>query len=142
MAMTKTEKAAMRALEERIALVRAVAAMDEVIPPSMTHDEIKEALAPGGMKYGQRQNVARGWFAHSYGTGSVSYGCSDGYSHSSSGDVTTTQQPGCMYRTEAEAWRVVRRTKALEIAGMMAKIEEKLSASEAPHPIDATAITS
>lgn len=130
--MTKAEKAAMRALEERIALVRAVAALDEQPPSPMTREEIEANLVAGGKKYGfSDHKVARGWFANSYGTGSVTYGCSDGHYHSRNGDVADSQHMGRMYRSAADAWRVIRREKAMEIAKIMADIEAMIADAEA-----------
>lgn len=130
MAMTKAEKAHLEELERQIALAKAVAHYDDTPPKPMTMDEIQANLVKGGKKWGDFQRVARGWFCNSHSI-SVSYGCSTGHQHSTTGDVTTSQYGGRMFRTEADAWRMIRHEKLREIAQTLAKIEANFNRCEA-----------
>ena len=82
-------------------------------------------LAPGGMKYGQRQQVARGWFMNPHSL-MVTYGCSDGSTHSTEGDITSTQRMGRMYRTEIEALRAMRHEVVDRVSRELAKIDARI----------------
>lgn len=132
MAMTKAEKAKQDELQQRLAALKAIAALDDPLPQPMTYDEIKAALKPGGKThYGASSKVARGWFANHH-TMEVTRGCSDGGYHSTEGDVTTSQQMGEMYRTEAEAWLVVRHRTALEAVATLAKVQAAIDGAKTP----------
>lgn len=131
MAMNKAEQKMVRDLRERLALARAVAWIDMPTPPPMTADEIKANLVDGGVKWGHRQKIARGYLANAHDRGQVYRGCSDGIHHGNDWQVTTTQGMGALYRTEADAWRWVRAQKAREFAKIMADIEDKIDAADA-----------
>ena len=133
MAMTKAEKKLMDDAAEDIELARALASAIVIIgqqePSPMTEDEIKSALIDGGMRHGSRQRVARGWFVNEH-AGRLTLGCSTGYSHSSSGDVTTSQNMGRMYRTVSDALFVLRRRRALAAAKSIAAVYRKVESDE------------
>jgi hypothetical protein len=125
MAMTKKEQEEMRLLREARDMARALRWPDYSMPSAMTREEIEAAKAPGGMRFSQLQMVARGWFANAF-SGQVTYGCSDGVHHSASGDTTTTQQMGRMYRTKKEALRVVRIERTIQYAAALAALDDCL----------------
>jgi hypothetical protein len=127
MAMTKAEKARVEELEKALRLARALRLPDYPKPASMTRDEITANLVPGGEKYGRRQKVAFGYFYNTHSV-TVSRGCSDGMTHSWSGDVTTTKNMGVMYSDEADAWRAVRHELTEKYARQLADIDARISA--------------
>lgn len=136
MAMTKKELAELAALKEQLAKARALRWPVGPRPQPMTYDEIKAARAPGGMRYGQPQMVARGYFVCQKGpmfrpSWQVTYGCSDGYSHSPDGDVTTSQNMGTMYRTELEAWQGVQHRAVEAAAHELMVIEQEIEKARA-----------
>jgi hypothetical protein len=129
MAMTKAEKARMQELEHALRLSRAMRFPDYPVPQPMTREEIDASLAPGGFYLGRQQMVARGWFYHAnvggYGgySNSVTYGCSNGMSHSREGDYTTSQNMGRMYRTKSEAFMALRHELTTKCAEILADID-------------------
>jgi hypothetical protein len=124
MAMTKAEQQRVANLEKALAAARALHWPTYAEPAPMTREEIEAAKVPGGNKYGSPQMVAFGFSANSYDKGSVGPMCSDGI-HSGYGSerVTSTQGMGRMYRTEAEAWRVVRLELTRHYAQRLAEID-------------------
>lgn len=130
MTMTKAERARMEMLEREARLARALRFPTDPVPQPMSIAEIKASLTDGGMKSGHYEKVARGWFFNSH-VMQVSRGCSNGYSHSPTGNVTTSQNGGRMYRTEAEAWRAMRHEKARQVAEDLAKIDARIEKCEA-----------
>lgn len=127
MAMTKAEKERMERLERDIQLAKAMRWPDYGKPASMTKAEIDGAKAPGGLRFGTVQMVARGWFANAYDQGRVSYGCSDGTNHDSTGDKTSTQGMGRMFASEADAWRHVRVEMTERFAATLARVDAELA---------------
>jgi hypothetical protein len=136
MAMNKSEKAEMEALRNALALSRAMRFPDYPVPQPMTYEEIRSSLTDGGLRFGSRQKVARGWFynAHLGGHGPysnrVTYGCSDGIHHSIDGDVTTSQGTGQMYRTREEASRALRHELTTKCAEVLAAVDRAIAAQE------------
>lgn len=133
MAMNKAEKAEMERLRNDLALARAMRWPDYPRPEPMTREEIDAALVEGGEKWGKRQRVARGWFYNAYlggyGPPKVTYGCSDGFHHSTTGDTTSTQQMGRMYRTEEDAWQCLRLDLTEQCAKLLASVDQAMAAS-------------
>lgn len=127
MAMTKAEKERMAQLERNISLLKAMKWPDYSKPASMTKADIEANLVQGGKQYGSVQRVARGWFSNSYDQGRVSYGCSNGTNHSSSGDITTTQGMGRMYASELEAWRAIRHEMTERFASVLARVDGEIA---------------
>jgi hypothetical protein len=133
MAMTKAEAKRLADLDEALALARSMRWPDYNMPAPMTEADIKTNLVEGGIKYrGQPEKVARGYFANSH-SGRVTYGCSDGFSHSSEGDTTNTHHMGRMYANEADAWRTVRYEMTLRFAKELARVDQKIDETE-PRP--------
>lgn len=131
MAMSKKEQQEVERLKAELAMARALRWPSFANPPTMTRDEIKEALVPGGIRYGSPCKVARGWFMNSHSR-SVTYGCSDGYRHAREGDAPGSQECGRMYRTEADAWRAMRHEATLRAAKELADIDAQIERSEKP----------
>lgn len=129
MAMTKAEKARMEELEEALALARALRWPEYPAPAPMTQAEINANLVEGGMKFGSKQMVARGYFPHCYSNDrpAITYGCSDGYNHSTNRDVTSTQQCGSMFAAAVDAWRWIRVKKTEEFAKYLAHIDKLIA---------------
>lgn len=129
MALTKAETKRMEDLERGIREARSLRWPDYPEPAFMTVTEIKESLAPGGYKFGGREPemVARGWFVNTYDRGRVTLGCSNGTFHSNSGDYTTTQNMGWMFRDEIDAWRYLRLKKTQEYAAHLAEIDARIA---------------
>jgi len=130
MSMTKAEKARVAELEHALALARALRFPDYPVPAPMTYDEIKASLTDGGIRYGQKQRVARGWFYHANLGGysnSVSFGCSDGHSHGRDTDTTTSQGMGRMYRTREEATMGLRHELTTQCAEVLARVDQMLA---------------
>lgn len=134
MAMTKAEKAEMERLRADLALARAMRWPDYPKPASMTRDEILANLVEGKDEFGRPSKVARGWFINSYlggwGGFTPSYGCSNGYSHNSNGERTTTQQMGVMYATKADALRAVRHELTEKMATILANVDRQIAEEE------------
>lgn len=126
MAMTKAETKRMADLEEALACARAMRWPEYNMPAPMTEAEIRANLVDGGMKYGRPDRVARGWFANGYSS-RVTYGCSNGIYHSAEGDITTSQQMGRMFSSEADAWRAVRYEMTERYAEALARVDAKIA---------------
>lgn len=125
MSMNKAEKAEMAALRDALALSRAMKFPDYAVPNAMSTAEIMEAR--GGWS-----GVVRGWFyvASLGGIGgysnTVTYGCSNGISHNRTGDKTTTQGGGRMYRTKLDALQALRHDLTKEAAKELAHVDAML----------------
>lgn len=122
MAMNKGERTRMEELEAAVALHWPTGAE----PKPMTVEDIKANLTHtvpkvvGGWRSGQK--VCIGYYINSYNA-KITRGCSNGIGHNRDGiDGTTTQNPGCMYRTEQEAALALRwqlcRSYARELAAL------------------------
>lgn len=129
MAMTKTEQKRMADLEDALRRARAMRWPEYNMPAPMTEADIAANLVDGGIKYSSPERVARGYFANSY-SGRVTYGCSNGVHHSTSGDTTTTQHMGVMYATEVDAWRAVRYEMTEKFAAQLAKVDQEIANAE------------
>ena len=129
MAMTKAERAALDKAEHEARLARALRFPTDPVPKQMGLDEIAAAMTHKSVKYGREHTVARGWFYNTYAA-RVSFGCSDGTFHNKDGDTTSTQTPGSMYRTKAEALRAMRHEKVREVAEILAKIDKQIEDAE------------
>ena len=129
MAMTKKEQAELQRLRDDLDLARAMRWPDYAQPAPMTEAEIKANLVEGGLKYGSRQMVARGWFCAA-STGRVTYGCSSGLFHSREGDTTNTQNMGVMYATKADALRAMRIEMTQAFARNLAEVDKQIMAEE------------
>lgn len=129
MAMTKAERAALDKAEHEARLARALRFPTDPVPKQMSLDEIRAAMTHKSIKYGHEHTVARGWFFNSHSL-RISLGCSDGVHHSNDGDTTSTQTPGRMYFTKAEALRAMRHEKVREVAEILAKIDKQIEEAE------------
>jgi len=133
--MTKAEKAEMERLRNDLALSRAMRWPDYPVPSPMTYEDINASLVEGGIRYGHRQKVARGWFwgVHLGTFGrkkfSVAYGCSDGSKHAPEGDATTSQNMGRMYRTKLEALQAARIEMTAQCAEALADLDREIAES-------------
>lgn len=125
MAMTKAEKDRMANLERGIKLARAMHWPRYSIPEPMTRDVILDARVPVGVR--NIRMACPGYFANPY-TRKVTKGCSDGYNHNFDGDQPTTQGMGEMYRTEREAFIVLRMALTEMYATALASVDERLAA--------------
>ncbi len=134
MTMNKAELARVAKLEADLAMARALRWPTDPEPVTMTAAEIKDAAIHPSRAVGYRgpgPKVAHGWFVNTY-SARVTKGCSDGSNHDkSSTEQTSTQSSGPMYRTESEAWRVLRHAKVLEVAAILAKIDAEIERSTA-----------
>lgn len=132
MAMTKAEQKRLDDLEQQLRLAKALRWPTDDVPRPMSRADIDANLVPGGKRHGsdRPQMVARGWFPNSFSM-VVTHGCSCGVHHNISGDQTTTQNMGRMYRTEAEAWRVLRHQKVAEFAKALAQIDAHIERASA-----------
>lgn len=129
MAMTKAEKAEMDRLRNDLALARAMRWPSYAKPARMTYDQIRDNLVDGGVKWGSRQKVARGWFQNAYSQ-RVSYGCSDGTFHSQGGDTTSSQNMGEMWATKADALRAMRLEMTEDFAKKLAAVDRQIEEAE------------
>lgn len=132
MAMNKAERAELQAARDALALVRAMHFPDYPVPRPMTRDEIDAAKVDGGFRYGRPERVARGYFYNVHLSSftravSVSFGCSNGTTHSPSGDTTNTQNMGRMYRSEADAYRAARHELTTAVAKLLAQVDADLA---------------
>lgn len=122
MAMNNKEKAEMERLRADLALARAMRWPSYPKPAPVTAQWIKDNLVDGGVRYGQPQKVARGWFYNAYLGGysspSATYGCSDGVHHNTQGDTTASQNAGRMFATKREALEALR----IDLTEMVAKV--------------------
>lgn len=127
MAMTKAEKERMANLEQAVKFARSMRWPDYGYPQAMTREQIDAAKVDGGIKWSIPEKVAFGYFANAYSL-QVSHGCSNGISHNPTGNTTTTQGMGRMYRSEREAWMAVRLHLTEKYAKTLAEVDEKLAA--------------
>lgn len=128
MAMTKGERERMERLERAVKLSRAMSWPSYPLPSPMTGYEIDAEKVDGAVRYGSPERIARGWFANSYDGGTVTHGCSNGTNHSSrSADSTNTQGTGRMYRTEADAWMVVRIEMTEKFSAILADVDARIA---------------
>ncbi len=131
MAMNKKEQDEMQRLRDDLALSRALRWPDYPRPTPVDRDWVDANLAEGGVQYGRPQMVARGWFYNAYIGGmrghEVTYGCSNGMSHSSSGDLTTSQGMGRMFATKREALQALRLELTERCAGILAVVDQQLA---------------
>lgn len=130
MAMTKAEKAEVDRLREDLALARAMRWPSYPKPAPMTRAEIDANKVDGGIRYGQPQRVARGWFPNAYDQ-RVTYGCSDGIHHDRGGNTTSSQQMGVMYAAKADALRAIRIEMTLAFAKKLAAVDQQIDEAEA-----------
>lgn len=122
MALTKAEKERLERTEKALAMARSMRWPEYPMPHSMTGDEIRAALVNGGLKYGQPERVARGWFQNSHSK-RVTYGCSNGVSHNTEGDATSTQQAGQMFAAKIDALKAMRIEITERYADDLAKLD-------------------
>lgn len=98
MAMNKAEQKRVADLEADVRMLLALRWPTDPMPVPMTREEIKDALVPGGSKYGEREMVARGWFANPSSM-RVTCGCSDGHFHATEGkyalDIVVSDDAFC-----------------------------------------------
>lgn len=135
MAMTKAERAALDKAEHEARLARALRFPTDPLPKPMTQNEVVAARAHEVVRYGHITLVTRSWFQNTYSL-RVSFGCSDGHTHCKDGTDSFSQTMGCMYRTKAEALRVMRHEKVREVAEILAKIDKWIEEAEAVTNID------
>lgn len=129
MSMTKAEKEAFDRMQTDLRLARALRWPIGPTPKPMTVDEIKAECHHASSAYGE---VAIGWFMNAYSM-RVTRGCSNGYTHNVEGtSCTTSQGPGAMYRTEADAWVAMLHIKVRDYARDLAQIEFHISRSAYP----------
>lgn len=134
MAMNKSERAEMERLRKDLALAKAMRWPGYARPESVSREWINQNLEEGGLRFGKSERVARGWFYNAYlsGTNVVSaptFGCSNGISHSSDGDVTTTQNMGRMYPTKLDALHCLRLDLTEKCARVLADVDRQIEAA-------------
>jgi hypothetical protein len=134
MAMNKKEQAEMQSLRDALDMARAMRWPDYPLPAPVTRAWIDANLVDGGMRHGSPQKVARGWFYNSYfdslSRPRITYGCSNGVHHETSGDTTSTQTMGRMYATKREALQALRIELTQRCAGILASIDRQISDAE------------
>lgn len=121
MAMNKKELAEMDKLRRDVDLARALSWPSYSMPKAMTKAEIDDR-APG-------VGATPGWFWNKYEE-SVNLGCSNGYSHNSSGPKTSTQGMGRMMRTRLQALQALRIEVTVSCAERLARIDAMIKAEE------------
>lgn len=130
MAMTKAEQARMENLEKALKYARALRWPDYAQPSPMTIVEIDANKTSGGVKWrGEHEKVAMGWLANSYDRGRVERGCSNGTNHGS-GNTTSTQGCGRLFRSEADAWRFIRLEMTERFSEILASVDERIERAE------------
>jgi len=143
--MNKKEQAEMQKMRDDLALARAMRWPDYPKPAPMSRDEIKAKLVEGGIQFGRRQMVARGWFYNAYlgwySAPRATYGCSDGLNHNSEGDTTSTQNVGRLFVTQSDALRALRLDLTEQCARVLAAVDRQIAdadnaalSPEAPKP--------
>lgn len=120
MAMNKSEKAEFDAFKLERDMARSLRWPEYTKPVRMTDAEIKMEMARSGA------NVARGWFQNAY-RHAVTYGCSNGVSHNTDGEKTTSQNSGYMFRYKSEALRAMRIEMTLDYAKKLAGVDASIA---------------
>jgi len=115
--MTKKEQIEMDSMRRQVAHSRALCwpTMPEPMPVDMEVIRNKPF----------HQKLTTGWFMHTWNDEyRVTRGCSDGYQHSGYDDTrTTTQGPGKMYATKADALLAARWEICRRIAAVLVKLD-------------------
>ena len=133
MAMSKTERERMEALEHEARMARALRFPTDPCPVPMTKEEIlqERTVTVPTMHYRGTEEVAVGWFANSH-AGHVTKGCSNGTNRNrdANGMGTCTQGMGQMYRTEVDAYRALRHEMVRMVAANLAAIDKAVEEAE------------